>query len=721
MKKELKPLLSCLVLQTVAFLLCQAVLFAVEPDIVIADFEGSDYGKWTTTGEAFGPCPAQGTLPGQMDVTGFKGKGLVNSFYKADGSTGTLTSPPLKIERKNLNFLIGGGGYAGETCMNLLVDGKVVRTATGPNTTPAGSEKLAWHTWNVADLLGKTAVIQIVDKHTGSWGHINVDQITQSVESYEVPASEYQRELVLEKNYLNLPVKNKASMKRMELIVDGKTVRAFDIALAPGKPDWWAHIDIRPFQGKKATLKVNVLEYGENGLKSIDQSNTLKNAENLYDEPLRPQFHFNQKRGWNNDPNGMVYYDGEYHLFYQHNPYGWGWGNMHWGHAVSKDLIHWEELPIALFPWTQAVGHCYSGSAVVDKQNTAGFQTGDEKPIVAIFTDTESGAALAYSNDRGRTFTYYKNNPIIPHPDAGYRDPKVFWYTPGKCWVLVQYEEQPFKGSRKPEHELIAFYTSTNLKDWTRQSQIEGYFECPEFFELPVDGDSKNTRWVLFAANGKYTVGKFDGKQFTPEHKGKHQVHWGSYYASQTFNNTPDGRRIQIGWGTISMPGMPFNEMMSFPSRLSLRTTEDGIRMFVKPVNEIELLHDKASSVADKTVTPESPVSVATTGHLFDIRVEFKLDDAKAFGLQIGDTEILYDVAQAKLMDMPLKPVDGKIQLQVLVDRSSLEVCGNDGRVYKTMPFKSPNGIDSIRVFSRGGSTEVQSLKVYQLRSARPK
>lgn len=717
MKRNVVSFLPYLILQITACLLCQTISFAGGPDLLIADFEEADYGTWTTTGKAFGTGPAQGTLPGQSKVTGFKGQGLANSYFKSDKTIGTLTSPPLKIERKAINFLIGGGGYAGKTCINLLVDGKVVRTATGPNTKPGGREQLDWHTWNVADLVGKTAVIQIVDQRTGGWGHINVDQIVQSDIPHVLPESERQRELVLDKTFLNVPIKNGAARKRMALIVDGRAVREFDIELAPGKPDWWAHIDIRPFQGKKAILKVDKLMSGERGLAMVDQTDTIKNAENLYDEPLRPQFHFSQKRGWCNDPNGMVYYDGEYHLFYQHNPYGWGWGNMHWGHAVSKDLVHWEELPIVLFPWTQAVGHCYSGSAVVDKQNTAGFQSGDEKPIVAVFTDTGSGAALAYSNDRGRTFTYYEENPVIEHPNAKKRDPKVFWYAPAKCWVLAQYEECPIPGTKKHKQEIV-FYTSSNLKEWTRQSRIEGYFECPEIFELPVDADSKNTRWVLFGADGRYAVGRFDGKRFTPDHEGKHQVHWGNFYASQTFNNTPDARRIQIGWGRISMPGMPFNQMMAFPSRLTLRTTDEGVRMFARPIKEIELLHGAESSVTNKVATPETPVTVATHGRLFDIRAEFELGDAKAFGLRIGDKEIVYDVTKATLMEMPLKPVDGKIRLQVLVDRSSIEICGNDGRLYKTMPFQSQRDIDAIHAFSQGGSTVVQSLKAYQLHSA---
>src|SRR4051794_39508182 len=181
-------------------------------DIVIADFEGADYGKWKTTGEAFGLGPAQGTLPNQMPVTGFKGKGLVNSFHGGDKSTGTLTSPPIKIERKYMNFLIGGGKHPGETCINLLLNGKVVRTATGPNDRPGGSEHLDWHTWDVAEFAGMSAVIEIIDKHTGGWGHINIDHIVQS--DQKLQAEPAQRELLINRHYLLLPVKTGAPKRR---------------------------------------------------------------------------------------------------------------------------------------------------------------------------------------------------------------------------------------------------------------------------------------------------------------------------------------------------------------------------------------------------------------------------------------------------------------------------------------------------------------------------
>ena len=698
------------VIGTIIFLIATGAI--AQDDILIADFEGPDYGDWTVEGEAFGTVPAKGTLPGQMRVSGYRGKGLVNSFFKGDGTKGAITSPPFKIERKLINFLIGGGGYKAQTYMALLIDDKAVRTAVGPNTQPGGSEALGWQTWDVSEFIGKTAQIEIVDARTGGWGHINVDHIIQSNRSMTLPPEELQKTVLLEKTYLNLPIKNGAPKRRVELLVDGKVVRASDIELAPENPDWWAPMEIADFRGKEAVLKLDAMEPGPGGLNIVDQSDEIKGHESLYDELLRPQFHFSQKRGWNNDPNGMVYYDGEYHLFFQHNPYGWSWSNMHWGHAVSPDMVHWKQLPTALFPWTQAVAHCFSGGGTVDAANTAGFQAGDEKVIIAAFTDTGCGEAIAYSNDRGRTFTYYEGNPVVEHKG---RDPKVFWYEPGRHWVMAVYDEEGSGDNRK---RRIAFYNSHDLKKWELQSKIDGFYECPEFFELPIDGDASNTRWVLLAADAKYVIGSFDGKKFTPEHEGKYQVHWGRYYASQTFERTPDGRRIQVGWGRIDMEGMPFNQMMTFPCRLTLRTTADGVRMFAQPIKEIESLHKKCHKVEGAIVKADEPVAVETSGRLFDIRAELTLGGAKRFGLKIGNRTVAYDVANSILDDMPLAPVGGKIRLQILVDRPSIEICGNDGRVMKTDSFRADGPIESIEVFAEEGSVTVDSLEVYELESA---
>jgi len=413
------------------------------------------------------------------------------------------------------------------------------------------------------------------------------------------------RDLTIEKRYINLPVKTGELLQKLSVIVDGRPVREFDIELAPGEPDFWVFLDVTAFLGEHATLQVLSLSRESQGLASITQDDEPRTPD-LYTEALRPQFHFTSRRGWSNDPNGLVYHDGDYHLYYQHNPYGVGWGNMHWGHAVSRDLVHWQEQPIALYP--VAYGDwCFSGSAVVDNSNTAGFKTGNEDVIVAAFTSTGRGEAVAYSNDRGRTFTDYPQNPVVRH---GGRDPKIIWYAPGKHWAMAVYDEQPREGQEPGR--FIAFYTSPDLKTWELQSRIEGYYECPEIFELPVDGDGRNTRWVLYAAAGAYAVGAFDGKTFTPEAPEVRYNHGNCFYASQTFTDMPseDGRRIQIAWGTCEMPGMPFNQMMDFPVELTLHSTPSGIRMYAWPVKEIENLYSETRNWSDTALRPgQNPLS----------------------------------------------------------------------------------------------------------------
>jgi fructan beta-fructosidase len=439
----------------------------------------------------------------------------------------------------------------------------------------------------------------------------------------------------------------------------------------------------------------------------IVQSDEIPGAADFYSEALRPQFHFSQMIGWNNDPNGMVYYDGEWHLYLQHNPYGWKWGNMHWGHAVSKDLVHWEQLPIAIYNKKRG-DWAFSGGACVDEHNTAGWQTGTEKVIVASWTSTGRGECLAYSNDRGRTFTEYEGNPVIKH---GGRDPKIIWYEPGKHWVLAVFDVSEEDG------RAIAFYSSKDLKKWKLESKLKGYFECAELFELPVDGDKENTRWVVFAADARYAIGDFDGKTFTPQHEDKHRVHYGNYYASQLFSNSPDGRRIQIGWARIAMPGMPFNQTFSFPHRLTLRTTADGIRMFAEPVKEIETLHKKKHTVGKTTLAPDRPANLEVSGQIFDIRASFDIGTATAIGLDIGGNRINYDVKAGKLNGADLDPVDGKVTIQVLVDRPMLEICGNRGRVYITSAREKKGDVGTVTAFADGGKAELVSLEVNELES----
>ena len=688
-------------------------------DILIADFEGSDYGDWKVTGEAFGPGPARGTLPGQMQVDGFKGKGLVNSFFKGDGTTGTLTSPEFKIERKFIGFLIGGGKDSAKTCMNLLIAGRAVRNATGPNGQPGGSETLAPELWDVSEFAGQSAVIQIVDQATGGWGHINVDQIVQTDRKPPLLLTSAKREFPITKRYLNLPIKNGAPKRKVTTLVDGRVEVKNDIELANAAPDWWAFMDVSAWRGKTVTLVVDKLPEDSTALSSIEQSDSIKGGEDLYRERLRGQFHFSSKRGWNNDPNGLVYFKGEYHLFYQHNPYGWPWGNMHWGHAVSRNLVHWEELGDVLAP--DEFGPMFSGSAVVDWKNTSGLGKNGKPPLVLIYTAAgdPSVQCIASSTD-GRTFTKFSGNPVVKQITGGNRDPKVFWHEPTKRWVMTLYVELN-------KVHTIHFLGSPNLRDWTYLSRTEGFFECPDFFELPVDGNPANKKWVLTAASNEYMVGSFDGKTFTPEtpklpgHRGR------GFYAAQTFSDIPasDGRRIQIGWFQTETKGMPFNQSMTIPLELKLKTTVQGPRLSWTPVKELAALRAKSHRFGAVTLQPDSANPLAgVKAELVELRAEFEPGATSTVKLDVRGVAIEYDAAKQELnvnnrrAPAPLR--NGRQNLTLYVDRTGLEVFASDGLTYVPMPVQPAATNLSLQISVTGDPVKFSLLEAHKLRSIWP-
>jgi fructan beta-fructosidase len=678
-------------------------------DIVVADFEGDDYGGWAATGEAFGGGPAKGTLPGQMHVDGFLGKGLVNSFRGGDGSTGTLTSPEFTIRRPFLNFLIGGGHHPGETCLDLMVEGSPVRTATGPNDRPGGTETLDWASWDVGEFVGKTATLRIVDRHKGGWGHINVDQIVQSDRKRGV--GPVRRELVVGRRYLHLPVSQEAPVRRVKLAAGGQVVREFDIRLAEGRPAFWVFSDLDGFRGKSLTIETALPE-GSRALEAIAQGDAIPAEGELYREKHRPQFHFTSRRGWLNDPNGLLWHDGEYHLYYQHNPYGWDWGNMHWGHAVSRDLVHWTELPIAVYP-KQYGDWAFSGSGVVDAANTSGFGSAGAGPLVAAFTSTGRGECILYSNDRGRTWSEYAKNPVVKHVG---RDPRLLWHEPTSRWVMAVYDEAD--GRRD-----IVFLSSPDLKTWTEESRIGGFFECPDLFELPVAGRPDRKLWVLYAADGEYLLGRFDGRRFTPESEKKQRTWYGNFYAAQTFSNAPDGRRVQIGWGQgIAFPGMPFNQQMALPCELTLRPTDEGVRMFARPVAELSSLRAKSHSWRDLAPEAgENPLS-GLSGDLFEIRAEAEVGEKGTLTLTARGVPVVYDAAKRTLScgnkSAPLAGEGGKVRLWVFVDRGSIEVFGNDGRVAISHGVIPEDGNRSLAIAASGDGVRVRTLEVDELASA---
>jgi fructan beta-fructosidase len=438
-----------------------------------------------------------------------------------------------------------------------------------------------------------------------------------------------------------------------------------------------------------------------------------------FNEAYRPQFHFTARKNWLNDPNGLVFYRGEYHLFFQHNPRGTAWGNMTWGHAISKDLVHWAQLDNAIVP--DALGAIYSGSAVVDWQNTAGFATGKEKPLVCIYTAAGNPftQCLAYSTDRGRTFAKYDRNPVLPHIVGSNRDPKVVWHEPTKKWIMALFKN----GS------TYAFFASPDLKSWTHlhDLNVPGCGECPDFFPMLVDGDKGKPTWVFTGANGRYLIGRFDGRKYTPE-AGPFLADVGAnYYAVQTYSDIPekDGRRIQLAWMNGGRyPGMPFNQQMSFPCELTLRTCPEGVRMFRYPVKELERLRGKESRWKNTQLTPGENLLAGLSRELFDIDAEIEPDNAAEVGFVLRGAAITYDVAGRRLAALGrsavLEPVGGKIQLRILLDRTSIEVFGNGGKVSATSCFLPKPDNRSLEILAKGGAAKVVSMKVYELRSAWP-
>ena len=676
------------------------------PNTVIADFDESTYGAWLTTGTAFGSGPAQGTLPNQGTVSGYLGSGLVNSFNNGDSSTGTLTSPQFTITKYYLNFLIGGGNYPGQECMNLLVNGAMVCTATG-----SSSDTLIPAQWDVSSYLGQSAVLQIVDTATGSWGHIDIDQIVMT----DAPLPVLSPQIVLTNNLLNLPVKNSSTSQRLTISVGGNAVRDFNIDLADSTPDWWAFVDVSAFQGQTATLTVNGLSSGFAGLSYIVQSNGIVGATNLYCEALRPQIHYSCRRGWLNDANGMVYYQGQYHLYYQHDPFNYnGTDQKFWGHAVSPDMVHWQELPEAIYPHSYG-DWVWSGSAVIDSSNTGGFKTGANDVIVAACYSTARSECIAFSNDGGLTFADYTNNPVVVNNG---RDPHMLWYAPSNYWVMAVYDS---------DLGGIKFYSTPDFHQWTYRSGIAGFYECPDMFQLPVDGNTNNMLWELNDGSAGYMLGQFNGAVFTPITTKLPGNSGSGFYASQTFTVMPPGdtRHVRMGWAQISMPGMPFNQMMFFPTELTLQSLPAGVRLCSAPIAEITNAVENTYSWTNLTLNPGYNPLSGIRGQLFDVQAQFKPGSAQTVVFTLGGVPITYSPASQQIScngnTQTLVPLNGTVTLEVITDRQSVEIFGNSGQLY--MPIGSTSyspASNLLSLTSQGASTVFNSLIVNKLKSIWP-
>lgn len=389
--------------------------------------------------------------------------------------------------------------------------------------------------------------------------------------------------------YLEYPVKKgeKTTVKYSE---NGEVLHEFTIGLsAAGEEDYKIYEDVARFEGKELDITCGKPEL----LNGIKQTN-VKGA--AIGEKTRPELHFTAPQGWINDPNGLSFYNGFYHMFYQHNPYGDEWGNMHWGHAVSKDLINWKDLGDILYP-DNLNATIFSGSAVYDSNNTSGLGSKENPPHILIYTlaDDKNGFTqnIAFSSD-GISYVKYSGNPVIKNLAPGNRDPKVIWYDETKKWIMALYLEG----------EEFALFSSPDLIVWNELQRIKipGGNECPDYF--PLRTPEGVIKWILTEAGTEYLTGSFDGIKFTPESEPKKFTDRSAQirpYAAQTFSDEPYGRRIITFWENVSIPGASFTSQMSLPNEMYFVRDENGLRLAVRPVKEF---YDRLEKCGKETEGP---------------------------------------------------------------------------------------------------------------------
>lgn len=715
-------------------------------DIIIDDFESGTYNKWTVEGDAFGATPAKGSYAGQQTVEDFEGQYLANSFNGSDDSRGTLISKEFTIERDYINFLIGGGQNQ-DTYIELVINNKSIYKSRSIIET----EKLQWMSWDVKKYIGQKAIIRIVDNQRGAWGHILVDQIEQSNTEKSIFMVDYELGFEADKKYILVPIDDDSPESVIKLGVDGKTIGVpMNIRVAQSeKVGYWIPIDIEKYKGKKVTLTFANVRKTDKHLNDIKQSDIFNFD---YDETYRPLYHHTPLYGWMNDPNGMVYLDGEYHLFFQYNPYGSKWSNIHWGHSVSKDLKKWEYLPVALAP--DSLGSIFSGSAVIDKNNTAGF---GKNAMVAIFTSAGKiqTQSLAYSTDKGRTFTKYDHNPVLTDPNiVDFRDPKVFWHDNTGQWVMSLATSQ-----------TITFYGSKNLKEWNKLSEFgegigshEGVWECPDLLPLTYKG---KTKWILFVSinpggiNGgsatQYFIGDFDGKTFKADNL--EYPLWLDYgrdnYAGVTWNNVPakDGRHLFIGWMNNwdyanSVPSINFSSANTIVRELKLVHNGKHLIVANPPIAEMAELRRNSVKIEnkqiDKTYSIEKLLNDNQGAYEVEFLIkpkevknfEFKLANPKGenvrFIFDLKNNTLSVDRAKSGLVDFSNNFAPALInaplvtrnsyKIRLFVDKASTELFVNDGELVQTNLVFPTEPYNSLTFDTNGGTIDIEDINIYNLK-----
>ncbi len=563
--------------------------------------------------------------------------------------------------------------------------------------------------------------------------------------------------------YLLLPVQESTDDARINVLVDGNVAETIYVRLAKSKTDYTVPFDLTPYKGHDVMLDVvipqsrgSVREAKDDACwRGIVLADTFDTANR---EKYRPAFHHTPRYGWMNDPNGMFYKDGRWHLYYQYNPYGSKWQNMTWGHSVSDDLVNWEHLPEAIRP--NGLGSVFSGSCAVDHDNTAGFGS---DAVIALYTSagTSQMQSLASSTDDGLTFNIYPSNPVLTLESEA-RDPKVFWNDSTKEWNMIL--------AHALDHEMLIF-TSPDMKSWTLQSSFGkglgaqgGVWECPDLFELPVAGTDEK-KWVLlcninpdgpFGGSGtQYFVGDFDGKTFKADTDaaGNVSTKWLDYgkdhYATVTWSDAPDGRRVALGWMSnwqyaADVPTMQFRSANTLPREMGLFRAPDGeVYASSAPSPELEALRGKLAAKVKKTNVGRKARSFALpseNGGICEILMDIEASKAKTVNIGLSNSQgekvvmqydpaatLSFDRTQSGITDFsegfpavtvtPTHEASGRIALRIFVDRSSMEVFGNDGEFVMTNLVFPRTPYTALSVSAEGGNAKVENLRIYSLKS----
>ena len=562
--------------------------------------------------------------------------------------------------------------------------------------------------------------------------------------------------------YLLLPVEEGVPSWTANIIVDTRPAGSLTVPLAVEKIDYWVPFDLTPYHGHQLILSFvsgmgrrpvpgqapavlpEAVAWSEMKLSDTFDS---ANRETLW----RPEYHFTPAYGWMNDPNGMVYKDGEWHLFFQYNPYASIHGNMHWGHAVSKDLVHWEQLPVALYP--DALGTIFSGSAVIDKDNTAGFGKG---AMIAIFTSAgaRQTQSIAYSTDGGRTFTKYEGNPVITSDIRDFRDPKVIWNPDINRWNLVL-----------AAGNEVRFYSSPDLKHWDFESGFGsaygshgGVWECPDIFQVKVEGTNAR-KWVLLVNNGggpaggsatQYFVGDFDGKTFTCDSPAEtvKWMDWGKdHYATVSFSNAPDSRNVVMAWMNNwdyanRVPTVQFRSANSIPRDLFLYEKDGEHYLSVVPSPEMDAARGTARPVDAGTVSAsgkEFRDVLSACGGVAEVNIDFSTSAPARFGIELFNSldesvKFCYDLSAGTFScdrtgsgavdfheAFPIVSVaplaeSGTYSLRLFVDKCSVEAFDASGRFAMSNQVFPHESYSGIRLTADNGDVTVSSMNIYPIK-----